>query len=271
MSGYLYRDLYRKYPNLQIIADEFGDESCMDSFRKYVQTKHMPDLFSESAFGFSNSKSTSLVQIADIVVGTLARKYDRTVKDENADDFLKIMTSHLLPIVEFPQNTKSYIYDVAEIAEFDERIAQTAINQALHFIEDNRRNDDENVIDQIKCLEYLVFHFRYIDPSKYVPTEELIEKSQSRTTQKQSFRMNVIAQLRDKGVIISSCSHGYKIPMNMKDMHDFVNYYNSFIQPMVARLRKARTTILQTSRNEIDILSQDEYQSLKKIVEIFDP
>ncbi|WP_417154125.1 hypothetical protein, partial [Rikenella microfusus] len=78
-----------------------------------------------------------------------------------------------------------------------------------------------------------------------------------------------IAKLRDNGVIIASSSHGYKIPMNKNDIYDFVNRSSLIIHPMIARLNKARNTILQVSRNEIDILNEKEYAILKKMVELF--
>lgn len=39
---------------------------------------------------------------------------------------------------------------------------------------------------------------------------------------------------------------------------------------MIERLRKARNTILQVSRNKIDILAEDEYKGLRKMVQLFD-
>ncbi|WP_288707609.1 DUF3800 domain-containing protein [uncultured Alistipes sp.] len=270
LNGLLYHELFRRYPLLQIVADEIGHNSYMSSFKRYVQNRHKPDLFSYSSFGFSNSKSSSLVQIADFIGGTLARRYDSTVYEEEADLYLKMMDRHLLPIKYFPNNYEPYIYNATDVEGFDELIASTAINLALHFINDNHNTSDENIIEQVKCLEYLVFYFRYIDPTRYVSTQELISKNLKKKTSQQYFRSNIIAKLRDSGVIISSSSLGYKMPMNKKDIYDFVNHSSSIINPMIERLRKARNTILQVSRNKIDILAEDEYKGLRKMVQLFD-
>ncbi|WP_273495791.1 DUF3800 domain-containing protein [Rikenella microfusus] len=269
LNGLLYNELYRRYAQLQIIVDEVGDNAYMMSFKKYVQNRHKPDLFSFSSFGFTNSKSSAIVQIADFIGGTLARKYDKTVFEDGAEEYIKMMERHLLPIKHFPNSYEPYIYNATTVDGFNELISQTAINQALTFIHDNKNSTDESIMEQIRCLEYLVFYFRYIDPARYVSTQELIDKIANKKIAPQTFRSNVIAKLRDNGVIIASSSHGYKIPMNKNDIYDFVNRSSLIIHPMIARLNKARNTILQASRNEIDILSEKEYAILKKMVELF--
>ena len=269
LNGLLYNELYRRFPVLQIVSDELGDNSYMRSFRTYVYNKHVPDLFSYSSFGFSNSKSSDLVQIADFIGGTLARKYDQTVLEENADHYFKMMEKHLLPLKYFPNSYESYIYDATSIVGFNEVIANTSISQAIHFINDHKNAVEETIIEQIRCIEYLVFYFRYIDPAKYVSTQELINRTQqNKQVSQQYFRSNIIAKLRDSGVIISSSNQGYKLPMNLADIYDFVNHSSSIIHPMIGRLQKARNTILQASRNEVDILNEKEFEVLKQMVEL---
>ena len=71
----------------------------------------------------------------------------------------------------------------------------------------------------------------------------------------QAIRSAIIAPLRDKGVLISSCSKGYKIPRAHSDLLDFIHRVDSQVVPLLDRLNKARNSYLMGSRGEFDLLT----------------
>lgn len=70
----LYQNLYSAYPRLKIAFDKMGYTEFQDGFRTYVK-KHRPtfNLFDEYDFDFFDSKDVGLIQVADIIAGTLNR------------------------------------------------------------------------------------------------------------------------------------------------------------------------------------------------------
>ena len=78
----------------------------------------------------------------------------------------------------------------------------------------------------------------------------------------QSFRMNVIAKLRNHGVIIASSNRGYKIPNTTADLSDFVTLVNGQALPYLSRLAQARRHLLLASQGKYDIVNQNQYAKL---------
>lgn len=79
------------------------------------------------------------------------------------------------------------------------------------------------------------------------------------------FRSKIIAKLRDNGVILASSNKGYKLPSSSKDLYDFVNHSNSYIQPMIDRLLKCRNQIKLATKNKLDIFDHEEFKYLNEI------
>ncbi len=47
----------------------------------------------------------------------------------------------------------------------------------------------------------------------------------------------------------------------------FVNHTNSMIQPMLARVKKARQRVLSATNGELDILDKEAFESLRKMID----
>ena len=65
-------ELTKAYSKLTIVLDATGSNDFIESFTKYMKAKVIiPDLFDESEIQLKDSKSNSLIQVADIISGTL--------------------------------------------------------------------------------------------------------------------------------------------------------------------------------------------------------
>ncbi|KAB2805312.1 DUF3800 domain-containing protein [Phaeocystidibacter luteus] len=264
------RELFSVFPDILVVADEHGGKEFKEGFIKYINKKHIPDLFNQSEFRFSNSKSDLVVQVADIITGTLARCYESKKLSENRSKLLETLKSKITEIRFWPPDYRPFAFNPEkDYKNYDPTISTLGINLAEQHLDKNKKSKIPFEIDQCSCLSYLLFHFKNINPESYVPTYELIEqieKVRVSTISMHYFRSKIIAKLRDHGVVISSSNKGYKLPSSKNDLFDFVNHSNSYIQPMIDRLMKCRNKVKLATKNELDILDIDEFKYLKMII-----
>lgn len=269
LHNILYTELYRTYPKLNIVADQLGTNKFMDSFRKYVFDSHSEiNIFDEYDFEFINSKSSVIVQLADLISGTINLSYEN-VNFENVPKYIEILKNKIFYIVEFPRQYENYITNSSSNDKgiFNVKIAEIACRYAIDFINDYAKSIDEDEINQVLFLNYLLFELKYISDVKYITAPRIIEalalQTGKRLTLQYMYR-RIIAPLRDKGVIIASCSNGYKIPTCEKDIYNYLNQSSSIITPMLSRMGKCRNSILQITDGQLDILDLTEFIKLKK-------
>ena len=265
------RELFKVFPNLQIVSDEHGSKEFMNGFIKYIEKRHIPDLFNQSDFRFSNSKSELMVQLADFISGTLSVCYDEKRLTESPNQLLEIIHEKIIDIRFWPKDYIPFAYNPQQdFQDFDMTIANLTRNLSIQFIQENEKKSSPAEIDQVNCLRYLLFYFQNINPNKYVPTHEIMEQVNSFRTRNMSmhyFRSKIIAKLRDWGVIISSSNLGYKLPANVKDLYEYFNHTNTYVQPMIARLLKCRERVKMATKNNIDLFDNEQFEYLKQLTD----
>ena len=265
------RELFSVFPDILVVADEHGGQQFKEGFIKYIKKRHIPDLFNQSEFRFSNSKSDLLVQVADIVTGTLARCYETKKLSISSSQFLSKLKDKIIEVRFWPPDYIPFAYNPEKhFKNYDPIISTLGINLAQQFLSETKNLKTPSVIDQQTCIKYLLFYFKNINPENYVTTFELISQVEQFKKSKVSihyFRSKIIAKLRDRGVLIASSNKGYKLPTSRHDLYDFVNHSNSYIQPMIERVLKCRNKVKLATKNEIDLLDQEEFKYLKLIIE----
>lgn len=272
LNQYVYRELRQNFQKLKIVADETGSNEYMASFSQYVKEKNPPlTLFDEFFFSFDDSKLGVLIQIADIICGSLSFCYDEHKKKKaNGTNFKSFLASKILHIEEFPVDYSRFSVDrrYQNESEDDITIANICFRAAMAYKERyETKKVEEDVQKQLIVLNYLLFRFVNNSIRTYIPTRELLsclERHGYGQISTQSFRTNVIAKLRDRGVIISSSSQGYKIPAKLKEIEDFIIHGKNIIEPMLARLRRCYDTIRTGSNGSIQVMDGSQYAYLKK-------
>lgn len=269
LNNLIHKELYRAFPNLQMIADEHGRKEFMEEFKRYVSKKHMPNLFETYEFGFAKSKSNILIQLSDLICGTIATGFDEKQKSEKFSNFLSILKSKMLVLKEWPESYENYLVqsEIDGQTKFNEIIARQAIRLAKDFLEQNENTKIPEVEDQLIFLRFLLFNLRFLKSDGYVPTHEITKNLSMIRKKKYNnhyLMTQVVARLRDQGVIIASSSQGYKLPVSEKELYDFVNRSSTVIMPMLNRLKRCREQIKVATKNELDILDKPEYQELKR-------
>lgn len=273
LNNFVHEELRVSFNELTVIADEIGSNEYMESFSKYFEAKKEPsNLFEECKLDFKNSKNNILIQIADIISGSLAFNFDHhKQKDAQGNDYQRMLSSKILRLKCFPETFESFVVGQnATSQQYNHQIAEIGYRRAKAFIGANRNNVNEDVRQQIITLEYLLFRFMNNNKRQYISTKELINQlifAGFTEITTQTFRTKVIAKLRDNNVIISSSPKGYKIPTTENELYDFINHGTLIVMPMLSRLKKFIDTIHLGTNGQIDLYQREEYQSLKKLLE----
>jgi Protein of unknown function (DUF3800) len=271
LNRLLYDDLYRTFDQLELVADEYGNKKFMEEFRAYVKQRSIPDLFNFSSFGFNNSKSNNLIQLADLLAGTIAKGFDQNQFTDEYDNFNKIIGKHIIRLEYWPRDYRNFWFNKNNETnkQFDEVILKQAVNLAYQYIDKCDNIEDLDEKDRIDFLKFLLFK-THQNPNDYIFTHEILENLNAIRNQKineHSFRSNIVSKLRDRGLLIASSNKGYKLPTCLEDLYDFVNMASLNIHPMIQRITKCRDQILLATNNEIDILDKAEYENIRRFVE----
>lgn len=271
LNGLLYRKLYRTFPQIRVLADEIGSSEFMQGFERYVKKRHIPDLFRHAEFGFADSKSEPILQAADFISGSLARIFDPKKVSGIGDEIMALLDRIAIAVDEWPPKMRFLRTMTAreDKSEFDAAVREQGLIQAHIFREENHGTKDEAISLQLEVVEYLLYHFKFLNAYGYVPTSRLLSvlgPGSSFPLTEHNFRSRVIAPLRDSGVIIASSSKGYKIPSCVSDVSDFIDHYYGMIHPMVDRIRKTRDQLLLATKNNFDIIDNEKYEYVRRLL-----
>lgn len=270
LNGILYKELFRTFPQLELKVDEHGGNDFMKSFKKYVETNHIRNLFTGSEFNIRKSHDDLGVQLADFIAGTLGYIYDDTKKSKKSSEFYEKIKNKLISVNQFPKK-----YEVKELnekelfTEYDETIATLSLRRIFDYL-DIAKGQKQEERDRIIFLKLLLLFHQSNHHKKSTTAVEFIKHlnvNREKQLTKEVFSSKIIGPLRDKGILIASSRNGYKIPTSAKDMKKFVNHGKNMIVPMLRRINECRNAILLATTNEYDILDEPEFKKIKRIIE----
>lgn len=270
LNGILYKELYRTYPELELIVDEHGGNDFMKGFKKYVEKNHIGNLFSGSQFYIRQSHSELGVQLADFIAGTLGYIYDEHKKGNHSEEFTSLIHNKLTSLNNFPDE-----YELKTVSDTDtQNIYDSTITAlSLYRINDylqTKIGDNAEERDRINFLKLLKFFNQSNPNNEYTSTNEFMNHlnvNREKPLKEQEFRNKIVAVLRDKGVLIASSGNGYKIPTNLLEIKLYINHGKNIILPMIKRIQECRKAIKMATENGLDILDEPEFVKLKKIIE----
>lgn len=264
----LYNLLYHVYPKLKIIEDETGTSDFQKSFRQYVRNNRPQySLLNDYDFDYVDSKDELLVQLADLIGGSIGH----SLSDTTAPNYQEMLKGKILATEHFPNSAEPYWGIVnPEDCKYNKDIYTLAVKCAEDFISKNEAEEDDEHRAQIAFLRHLLFQVKNANPMHYVSSNQLLdvirEYTSQRPTKNYLFR-RVIAPLRDEGVIIASCPRGYKIPISVQDIITYLNQTHTIVAPMLHRVERCRSLILQGTAGGLDILDDATFLRYKKYFE----
>lgn len=251
INGLLYKRLFKAHPDLVVFCDQHGYPEFQQSFKKYIETQHRPNLFSTCSVTPVDSKDHEGVQVADIIAGSI-----RHCLESKNKELIQLIRSNCIGIEVWPPR-KGYISLEQVVSnDFDEVVEQYCMNQVKTFLERNisSNNDDKRL--QVSVLEYLLSRYYGDNEYSHCITKSIIKGIDYDTGDKSEyyFRTKIIGGLRDEGVIIASSTKGLKIPTSVKDLGGYVDESFKKILPMMQRLDHARKQIKLATLDKLDIL-----------------
>lgn len=273
LNDKLHSELRKAYPNLVIFSDKTGRKEYMDSFRQYVFKHTQMSMFEYFNFSFEDSKDSVLIQLADFICGTIWHLHEESKLHSMQRDFLAVFKNQIYRIDEWPKNFIKKIQKKNNSNELDELIAQTSLRQANSFIEKNDNTDYPQLLEQLAVIKYLKFIFLNWDRYGYVYTEEIINSLSSllgKKIERHYLRTNIIAKLRDAGVIIASSRKGYKIPATVSELLEFTEHANNNVTPMLNRMKKCRDIIRMATMDKLDIFDIPGCEDIKNFCDVKD-
>lgn len=264
LHGLLYEQLYHVYPKLKIIEDEVGSTEFQSSFRKYVEEKRPQyNLLNEYDFEYTDSRDEILVQLADFVGGSIYK----SLVDSMSPNYCEMLKGKIVTSVTFPKKREPYWGKTnPEDCKFDNDIYSLAVKCAQDFIDRNREESGMDTKAQIAFLKQLLFYVHNVNPTHFVSSNELLKIIQEyigKKVSKEYLFRRVVAPLRDKGVILSSCNKGYKIPISVDDITTYFNQTHTTVGPMLNRINICRKLVLQGTDRRLDILDDPAFARYK--------
>lgn len=169
-------------------------------------------MFDEYDFDYTDSKDSLLVQLADLISGSINKVYI----DPQSPNYLEMLKGKIILVDQFPDKVTPYFASVnEETLKYDRDIFALCVRCAKSYISKFENDDSFEKRMQVALLKYLLFQVYYVDATRYISSTKLLsilkECADNEKISKNFLYRKVIASLRDSGVILASCTQGYKI------------------------------------------------------------
>ncbi len=252
-----YSRLQRSLLGIDVISDPYGSTEFMASFINYIKSRC--ELFDSQKF--ISSSEEPLLQIADVIAGSIRRVYENVDPDTN----LQLLGFPNIPIEEWPPNIVRYSDYPAtkEELKYDNLIRRIALNVARDFVQDHIDAGDPEMRGLAEAARFLLYNY-HIDPTQYVLKYTLIRHLKGIGVRNNP--RTLLSKLRDYDLIICATERGVKIPFDSQDIHMWVDRVNSQVVPYLKRLEKARNDFLIATKNEYDIINQNVFPDLSNYI-----
>lgn len=270
-NGRLYQALFQNLMDLTVFADGHGSTEFIDSFKTYLETVHVPDLFSRPEIEIVDSRSQVLVQLADFLVGTAAKVYEEKSSVAVRSIFLEFLRTKRIRIDEWPPRFEVH-YPAAEASSaMDAQVRSISLRSAAQFLSDHVDDFDRETQTQHASLSYLLFSAQFHVGCDFIPTQELVDHLRSQGFQDVEthyVRSNVVSKLRDRGALIASSPRGYKIPTSYADLAGFAELVEGIVCPLLDRLKRANDIYGLGSAGQINLLAEERFKKLRLMLDL---
>lgn len=271
LCGRAYGKLMKHFPSLHVRADRYGDEEFKESFATYLDKHHRLTLFDRGTFDYVPAKDDVAVQLADLMCGLLARCFDPDRMMSEPEELLRLVAPKLLLLDEWPPKCRVTTGSIELAADESASgvLAAHAVRSAEAFLAKHQDPFDETLRCQVAVVERLLFQRRFGEDS-HVSTGALLDNLRDRGLDPKGeawFRLNVIAPLRDSGVVLTSSQAGYKLPTGPADLATFAQHAELVCVPMLNRVAAACGSVRLATQGQIDVLADPRLAVVRDLIE----
>ena len=227
----LNHEVHRLYDNVQVYIDQFGSPLYQESLKKYLITSLQEELF-EPSIQISSHKYEQFIQVSDFIAGCLRKSLNEEL--QNSEAILNLFKPRWDVRISIPDESK---YLDTSFFENNDDHFDICLKEANRYLTINSKRGDD---PKVRTLEYL-YYSSFESPNAYIFTSEIISwlsQINMKLTEEQ-FRTEVIASLRDEGLIIVGTRKGLKIPTKLEDFVEYINFSTNLALPILKRLKRA--------------------------------
>ncbi|MGB5981423.1 MAG: DUF3800 domain-containing protein [Nonlabens sp.] len=250
------------YQVFEIYVDELISEDYKQEMYSYLNKNlSIQSLFSN--YKMVDDKDEVLVQLADLVAGSLGRVFAHSHYVKEATDIVDVLIGKMTPPEYFP-----YRYQVPTISKTTNRtsilVTRFVINDVIQYINQNSKLDPK-----VDLLKFLYFCFR-INPNQLVDVHS-IQGSLARLHKNITVEQirTLIRDLRYDGILVVTAAgrSGYKLAKDENDISAYFNHYLNYVKPM---LRKMEVASNKLKKLDVDnhLMDSQKFLLLKQLIRV---
>jgi len=250
------------YQLFEIYVDELISEKYKQEMYSYLN-KHLSIQSLFSNYKMVDDKDEVLVQLADLVAGSLGRVFAHSHYVKEASDIIDALIGKMTPPEYFP-----YRYQIPSASKSTNSpsglVTRFVISDVVAYINQNSKSDPK-----VDLLKFLYFCFR-INPNQLVDVHSIqgslsdfiknITVEQIRT---------LIRDLRYDGILVVTAAgrSGYKLAKDESDISAYFNHYLNYVKPM---LRKMEVASNKLKKLDVDnhLMDSQEFLLLKQLINV---
>jgi hypothetical protein len=267
----LYERIAKTGQNLRIIADQIGGNDFMASFKAYLEARGLPSLFQQFDHLFAESTKTPLIQLADIIAGTLTYCFDPAKTGPYSAQLRELLRPREAGIQCWPWEPIPESQPPQHGAAPDDLLQRTLSERVVKFLTEHENSSDTERQMQAVTLSHLLFARQFEDrESQAIISDALMVRLRDQGFEelhKQAFQSRVIGKIRDEGIILAGAADGYRLALTAADIQDYLDHDRSIIEPMLGRVLKARETVMSETGGTYDVLLGPANERLRRLAE----
>lgn len=253
-----------KYKSFSIYADRVGEEFKFELNDYIINKSIKPDLFNTNSFVISDDKTEKLIQLADIICGSIGKLFCTSNAHDRGEEIYELLHTRM-SVEYFP-----YSSTTKELKHFsnenDKKIYEITLN-TINDIKENLQRKNRN--EELELLNYLVLSSK-INSERLIPTYDITKYlSNFFDNMSDEKTRTLIRTLRYDGIFIISHvgKPGYKLANPYWDITQQFNHYLMYINPMLKKIKILNNSIANNTINSLNILESDpSFQELKQMM-----
>ncbi len=210
-----------------------------------------------------DDKNEVLVQLADLVAGSLGRVFAHSHYVKEASDIIDALIGKMMPPEYFP-----YRYQVPAVSKStnssSELVTRFVVKDVIKYINQNSKSDPK-----VDLLKFLYFCFR-INPNQLVDVHS-IQGSLSRLHKNITVEQirTLIRDLRYDGILVVTAAgrSGYKLAKDENDISAYFNHYLNYVKPMLRKMEVANNKL---KKLDVDnhLMDSQKFLLLKQLINV---